>query len=226
MAHPGGTFAPGRSAPRDSGAFLIRCTLRHFAAEQSPGRGAPDRRLPGDTRVGALDIAGDEAGYPVDAHLAAFRLALEHDLHRTAHAGEARGPESVWETLERFKPSRLGHGVRSMEDPALVDHLRRERIHLEICPTHNVQIDVYPACVDHPIDRLSRQGVAVGVNTDARAVTKVTLSEECERLAYTFGWRKADCLACNLNAMEAAFAPAEVKQRVAGRLQRRKSHEP
>jgi adenosine deaminase len=204
-------------------AYLILCTLRHFSAAQSLATAELVAGFRG-TRVVALDLAGDEAGYPVDPHLAAFRLALEYNLHRTAHAGEARGPESVWETLKKLRPSRLGHGVRSMEDPALVDHLRRERIHLEICPTSNVQIGVYPTYADHPIDRLYRQGVSVGVNTDARAVTKVTLSEEYERLAYAFGWREADFLTCNLNAIEAAFAPAEVKQRIAGRLQRRESH--
>jgi adenosine deaminase len=176
--------------------------------------------------VVALDLAGDEAGHPVAAHLPAFQFALDHDVHRTAHAGEAAGPASVWETLTSFGPSRLGHGVRSVEDSALVEHLRRERIHLEVCPSSNVQIDVYPTYARHPIDRLYRADVSVGVNTDARAVTQVTLSEEYERLADAFGWREADFLACNLNAIEAAFAPADVKRRIADRLHRREPQEP
>src|SRR6266542_2967169 len=82
--------------------------------------------------VAALDIAGDEAGYPLDAHEPAFRYAIEHGLPRTAHAGESAGPASVWETLRRLEPSRIGHGVRSIEDPALVAHLKERGTHLEV----------------------------------------------------------------------------------------------
>lgn len=198
-------------------AYLILCTLRHFPAEESLETARLVELFRG-TRVVALDLAGEEVGYPAGLHRAAFRFAMEHDLHRTAHAGEARGPESVWETLESLRPSRLGHGVRSVEDPALVEHLQRERIHLEVCPTSNVQTNVYATRADHPVDYLYRRGVAVGVSTDGRAVTNVTLSGEYERLAGTFGWQEADFLACNLNAIEAAFAPAEVKRRIVERL--------
>ena len=106
----------------------------------------------------ALDIAGDEAGYPIDAQVPAFHYAIDRGLDRTAHAGEARGADSVWETLREFKPSRIGHGVRSIEDPVLVDHLKRERIHLEVCPTSNLQTGISRDFAEHAVDKFYRSG--------------------------------------------------------------------
>ncbi|MGH9605945.1 MAG: adenosine deaminase [Terracidiphilus sp.] len=199
-------------------AGLILCTLRHFAEEQSMATVRLVEQF-GGSRVVALDIAGDEAGFPLDAHIGAYRYAREHGLRRTAHAGEACGPESVWETLRMLLPQRIGHGTRSIEDPALVEHLRRERIHLELCPSSNVQI--VPSILSwahHPIDRLYRAGVSLGVSTDTRMLTPATLVGEYEGLRRTFGWSAEDLLRANLMGIEAAFADASVKDRVKKRL--------
>src|SRR5271170_6267432 len=139
-------------------ARLILCTLRHFHQEQGLITARLVEQFRG-TRVTALDIAGDEAGFPIDANIPAFRYAIDHGLYRTAHAGEARGPDSVWETLREFQPSRIGHGVRSIEDPALVEHLIRERIHLEVCPTSNLQTGISREFAEHAVDNLYRSGV-------------------------------------------------------------------
>ncbi len=141
-------------------ASLILCTLRHFTEAQSLSTAKLVQDFRG-SRVVALDLAGDEAGFPLDAHIAAYRFAREQGLFRTAHAGEALGPECVWETLRALDPQRIGHGTRSIEDPNLVEHLRRERIHLELCPSANVQIIPSIGSMDeHPIDRLYRAGVS------------------------------------------------------------------
>ncbi len=183
---------------------LILCTLRHYSEEQSLLTAKLVERFR-DSRVAALDIAGDEAGFPIDAHIAAFRYAAERGLHRAAHAGEARGADSVWETLRAFTPTRIGHGVRSIEDPALVDHLRRERIHLEVCPTSNVQTRTSPTYAEHAVDRLYRAGVSLGINTDTRTITKITLEQEYASLREHFAWSQAEFLACNREALRAAF---------------------
>jgi adenosine deaminase len=196
---------------------LILCTLRHFSEQQSLQTAQLVKRFKG-TRVAALDIAGDEAGFGIDQHRAAFQFAIEHDLGRTTHAGEARGPESVWESLKHFQPSRLGHGVRSIEDADLLAHLKQQNIHLEVCPTCNVQIDIYGTYADHPIDRLYKAGVSVGVNTDARTIVNTGLTQEYERLLQVFGWGREHFLLCNLNALRAAFLPDSIKQRLELRL--------
>ena len=194
-------------------ARLILCTLRHYDAATSLATAELVQRFAGSLVV-ALDIAGDEAGYPLDAHEAAFRHAEEHGLRRTAHAGEAAGPASVWETLRRLRPERIGHGARSIEDPALVDHLVQTDIHLEVCPSSNVQTDLCDTYADHPIDRLYRRGVSLGVNTDGRAITDIDLEREYARLTETFGWTDDDLRRCNRAALEAAFAPADLRARL------------
>jgi len=99
-----------------------------------------------------------------------------------------------------------------------VEELRERGIHLEVCPTSNLQTGICESHAEHPIDRLCRAGLSVSVNTDARAVTDVTLSEEYRRLARAFGWTRADFLRRNLDALDAAFAPADLKARLRERL--------
>jgi adenosine deaminase len=204
---------------RSSGidARLILCTLRHFDREQSLVTARLVEKFRG-SRVAALDIAGDEAGYPIDAHIPAFRYAIDHGLHRTAHAGEARGPDSVWETLREFQPSRIGHGVRSIEDPALVQHLIRERIHLEVCPTSNLQTGISRDYAEHAVDKLYRAGVPLSINTDTRTITNITLNEEYRNLEEHFRWTPADLLATNRAAIEAAFVEESTKSKLRERL--------
>lgn len=186
-------------------ARLILCTLRHFSEQQSMETVKLVEQFQG-SRVVALDLAADEAGFPLDAHIGAYRYAREHGLYRTAHAGEALGPESVWETLRVLQPTRIGHGTRSIEDADLVEHLRRERIHLELCPSANVQI--IPSIEEwehHPIDRLYRAGVPLNVNTDSHMLTPATLTGEYEGLRRTFGWGVDELLRTNMMAVDAAF---------------------
>jgi adenosine deaminase len=198
-------------------ARLILCTLRHYTEEQSLLTAQLVEHFCG-SRVVAMDIAGDEAGFPIDAHMPAFRYAIDHGLHRTAHAGEAKGADSVWETLRAFRPSRIGHGVRSIEDPLLIEHLRRERIHLEVCPSSNVQTNVCASYREHPVDRLFRAGVPLGISTDARTITNVTLEQEYTRLRVNFAWTDTELLICNLEALRAAFIDDELKSRLIPRL--------
>lgn len=199
-------------------ARLILCTLRHFTMEQSLETVRLVDQFQG-SRVVALDIAGDEAGHPIDPHIPAFCYAIERGLSRTAHAGEARGADSVWETLEAFAPSRIGHGVRSVEDPALLDHLRTRHIHLEVCPSSNVQTRTSPSFGEHAVDRLFRSGVPIGINTDARTITNVTLEREYARLRQHFHWSDAEFNACNREALQAAFIDEPLRTRLLASLQ-------
>ncbi len=201
-------------------ARLLLCTLRHFTAAQSQETAALAALFRG-TLVAGLDIAGDET-LPLAPHAAAFQYARAHGVPCTAHAGEAReagGPASVREALALLGPRRIGHGVRSAEDPELVRALARDGVHLEVCPTCNVQIDLFPSYADHPLDRLYRAGVALNLNTDTRAVTAVTLTEEYARTRRTFGWGAAELLATNRMALRAAFAPPDLRAALEARLE-------
>jgi adenosine deaminase len=199
-------------------ARLILCTLRHFTDAQSMETARLVEEFRGSL-VAGLDLAGDEAGYPIKAHIAAYRYAKERNLCRTAHAGEGSGPESVWETIRALDPARIGHGTRSSEDPELVEFLRRTGIHLELCPSSNVQI--IPSITDmasHPIDRLYRAGVALNANTDSRMLTPTTLTAEYKQLQDVFGWGEEEFLKTNLMAIDAAFVEDAVKERLKRRL--------
>jgi adenosine deaminase len=208
------------SQETDVEARLLLCTLRDYSEAQSLETVKLVDQFKGTSVVG-FDIASDEAGFGIDAHIAAFRYAKAHDIPCTAHAGEACGPESVWETLEHFEPRRIGHGVRSIEDPALVEHLRQHGIHLEVCPTSNVHVfhERYKAFGDHPIDALYRAGVPLNVNTDVRTLIPVVPAEEYETLHHTFGWGKEQFLECNRNGLNAAFIPEPVKRQLIDRLE-------
>jgi adenosine deaminase len=199
-------------------ARLILCTLRHFTEAQSMETARLVEEFRG-SRVVALDIAGDEAGFPLAPHIGAYRYARDHGLFRTAHAGEGLGPESVWETLRALDPHRIGHGTRSYEDPELVAHLVRERIHLELCPSSNVQIiPSIHSMEEHPIDHLYRAGVSLNVNTDSRMLTPTTMTKEYEHLQRVFHWGTEDLLRSNLMGLDAAFLDDSVKQQLRMRL--------
>jgi adenosine deaminase len=166
----------------------------------------------------ALDIAGDEIAHPLERHLRAFHLARAAGLGITVHAGEAGGPESVREALDHTGTQRIGHGVRSIEDSTLVDRLVREGIHLEICPICNVQTHAVATIEDHPVDRLYRRGVSLGISTDTRGVTATSLTEEYEVLQREFGWTLEDFGRVNRYALAAAFVDDEVREGLAGLL--------
>jgi adenosine deaminase len=126
----------------------------------------------------------------------------------------------VWETLQHLAPLRIGHGYQSIQDPALLEHLRQRQIHLEVCPTSNVHVfhQAIKTFGDHPIDTLYGLGISLGVNSDSRTLIPATLTQEYERLHQAFGWKEEQFLQCNLNALRAAFVPAPVKQQLIDRL--------
>lgn len=191
-------------------AGLILCTLRSYSEEQSMQTVHLVEQFAG-THVVGFDIAGDEAGFPIDAHIKAFQYARSRHIPCTAHAGEACGAKSVWDTLEYFQPSRIGHGVRSVEDPELMDYLKARQIHLEICPASNVQTNIYDQLKDHRLPEIYRSGISMSINTDARTITDVTLTEEYQHLHTIFHWQKEELLHCNMEAISHAFATEEVK---------------
>ena len=129
----------------------------------------------------------------------------------TAHAGEAVGAESVWQTLHKCEPSRIGHGINSIQDPKLIDELRRRKIHLEICPICNVQTGTVESLEAHPVNIFFEEGLSIGINTDTRGITDTTLTKEYETLTRIFGWTPEHFRICNHHALEASFLNEERK---------------
>ncbi|MFC4591714.1 adenosine deaminase [Sphaerisporangium corydalis] len=181
---------------------LLLCCLRHQTPEESLS--VAETALRNRDVVAGLDLAGDER-YPGAAHRAAFDLAHAAGLPCTVHAGEASGPESVWEALDVLGARRVGHGVRCAGDRALLDRLRRDDIALEMCPTSNVQTSAVPSMGEHPADRLLASGLRVTISTDTRTTSGTTLEREFAALRGRFGWTAETEARCQDNAARAAF---------------------
>jgi adenosine deaminase len=196
---------------------VILCTLRHFSQTQSLETVKLVEKFRNKHVVG-FDIAGNEAGYPIKNHIAAFKYANAHDIPCTAHAGEAAGPKSTWETLNNFHPTRIGHGVRSIEDPTLTRYLKESNILLEVCPSSNLQTNMYPDLAHHPVDSLRKLNVPLSISTDCRTISNTTLDREYTLLEQQFHWTTADFLAANLAAVDHAFTTDAVKAQLRQQL--------
>lgn len=199
-------------------AGIILCTCRHFTAAQSMETVQLVKQFKG-THIVGFDIAADEAGFSISNHIAAFEFANANAINCTAHAGEAKGAESVWETLKYFKPSRIGHGVRSAEDPKLMDYLKEHNIHLEVCPTSNVQTNVFDTIENHAADKIFESGISMSINTDARAISNVTLADEYNTLEQVFQWNNHHIKACNLDAIGHAFTTNDIKTAIRQKIE-------
>ncbi|MGI5128308.1 adenosine deaminase [Pseudonocardia sp. CA-107938] len=153
----------------------------------------------------AIDIAGNEAGYPAGDFAPAYAKAHEAGLRLTAHAGEAAGPASVWAAVRELGVERVGHGVRAAEDPRLMEHLAEHRIALEVAITSNVQSGAAASFAEHPVRTLLRHGVQVTLNTDNPRASNVTLSHEYDVAATRAGLTADDVETIARNAVEASF---------------------
>lgn len=206
-------------------ANLILCTLRHFTEQQSMETARLVARYLGKGVV-ALDLAADEARFSLNNHIKAFDYVRSQGGGCIAHAGEALGFASVNETLDKLNVSRIGHGVRSVEDRTTLDRLLDEDIHLEVCPGCNIVCDIYPSIAEHPVNILFLEGIAMSINTDARTVANTTLNQEYRHLHHIFGWKDKEFLTCNLNAVRASFALPQIKQGLQGFLRSQASRDP
>lgn len=185
--------------------------------QQSSAEGAEIARLLAKDRprrVVALSVDGDERTMSRSgARFAeAFTIAKDAGLGRTVHAGESSGAESVRDAVELLHAQRIDHGIRSVEDPALLERLRDERISLGVCPRSNTTLGVAESLETHPLRQLLDAGVPVTINTDDPAPLRITLESEWAAVARTFGWDRARVLELAGTSIDASFAADHVKQ--------------
>ncbi len=153
--------------------------------------------------VVALGLAGEER-FGSAQYAEAFAWAADHGLPFIPHAGETVGPESIQEVLILANPLRIGHGVRCIEDPNLMRRLAEKQIPLEVCPTSNVALGVYPDLASHPLPQLMDKGINVTINSDDPPMFGTTLSEEFERCATAFDFKEDILWSLSMNALNAA----------------------
>ena len=169
--------------------------------------------------VCAIDLAGNEAAFPTARFGDIFALAKELGVPFMIHAGEAAGADSVWQALE-LGAQRIGHGVRSVEDPRLVAALTEKKIPLELCFTSNLQTKAVASVGDYPIRFLWEQGVCVTVNTDNMTVSGTNLHQEYKALEQHFGFTAEKMLQLACNGIDAAFLSAKGKEQLKDRIRK------
>lgn len=168
--------------------------------------------------VTGFGMAGDERMHEPKDFAKAFDIARDAGLAITVHAGELVGPESVRGALDHLKPARIGHGVRAIEDPALVERLADEGIVLEVCPGSNIALSVYPSYAEHPLPRLRAAGVNVTLSSDDPPFFHTSLAREYETARTHFGMDDAALLEMTRNSIEAAFVDAETRTALLSRI--------
>lgn len=154
-----------------------------------------------------IGLDSQEIGYPAKRQKPAYDLAKKLGLHRVAHAGEDVGPESVWDALESLDVERIDHGVRSIDDPRLLERLVRTHIPLTTCPLSNLELKVYPNMAAHPVKRLADAGVLVTLNSDDPTMFHSDVLDNYIQVADTFGLGANEVQKFARNSFQASFMP-------------------
>lgn len=194
---------------------LILTCVRHFGVEDAEATAMLAERHPHSFVVG-FGMAGDETyGHPRDFRRA-FDIATGAGLAATAHAGELAGPESVRAVLDDLDVRRIGHGVRALEWPSLVEELVDRQIPMEICPSSNICTGIAASLADHPVRRFFDRGAAVTLSTDDPAFFDTDIAREYRRTAAAHRFTARDMLQITRNSIEAAFCGEKIKARLMG----------
>ena len=168
--------------------------------------------------VVGFGLGGYEVGAPPQPFAHAFSEAKRAGLLCVPHAGETEGPSSVWGALNELQADRIGHGVRAIEDEALLAELKERQIPLEICPTSNICLHVYPDIDQHPLARLDQLGLLVTVNSDDPPLFNTNLNREYQLLADHFGYHPTDLVRLARNAYAVCGAEADLKTQLLTRF--------
>ncbi|MGZ4261366.1 MAG: adenosine deaminase [Solirubrobacteraceae bacterium] len=205
-------------ARRDTGieGRILISAVRNFGVEQAlrVARHAAERPHP---YVVGFSMAGDEAGFPAHDFVEVFAIAADAGLGCTIHAGEWAGAESVRAALE-LPITRIAHGVRSIEDPALVSELAARGMVLDTCPTSNVVLGIYPSYEQHPLPTLRAAGVKVTLGSDDPPYFGSTIEGEYEVCEQRMGFSEHDLREITLTAIDAAFCEEALREQLRQRV--------
>lgn len=169
--------------------------------------------------ITALDLAGDELGFPGNLFMGHFSRARDAGWRITVHAGEAAGPESIWQAIRELGAERIGHGVKAVQDLALMDYLAAQRIGIESCLTSNIQTSTVPSLAQHPLKKFLEHGVLACINTDDPAVQGVDIIHEYTVAAPAAGLSREQIRQAQVNGLELAFLSPQEKAALIARVQ-------
>jgi adenosine deaminase len=190
---------------------LIMCFLRDLSAESAMA--TLEEALPDRSRIVAVGLDSAELGNPPSKFATVFDRARAEGFLTVAHAGEEGPPAYIWEALDLLHVSRIDHGVRSLEDPQLVERLRRQRVPLTVCPFSNVKLRVVSDLAHHPLKRMLESGLLVTVNSDDPAYFGGYVADNFSGVAEALGLRDDDVVTLARNSFEASFIDDVSKRR-------------
>ncbi len=167
----------------------------------------------------ALGLGGPEQGNPPSKFRRAFERVREAEIPCILHAGETDGPLSIWNAIEVADTKRIGHGVRAIEDMHLMDYLKRTQLALEVCPTSNICLGVFPSLSKHSLPRLLEYGLRITINSDDPPMFNTTLTGEYLACQEAFGWGHEILHQLVLNAVDVSLLPPSKKEEIRKTIQ-------
>ena len=202
-----------RDGERDLGitSHVIMCFLRDRSADSAMA--TLETALAHRDRIVGVGLDSAEVGNPPSKFTAVFDRARAEGLRTVAHAGEEGPPQYVWEALDLLKVSRVDHGVRSIEDPALVERLVRERIPLTVCPLSNLRLKVVATLEDHPLKRMLEAGLVATCNSDDPAYFGGYVGDNFNAVRKALALSDGELVTLAKNSFEASFIDDASKRR-------------
>ncbi|WP_104509669.1 adenosine deaminase [Acinetobacter indicus] len=189
---------------------LIMCFLRHLSEEAAFA--TLEQALPYKEQIIAVGLDSSEVGHPPAKFARVFAKAREYGFLVVAHAGEEGPPEYIWEALDLLKVNRIDHGVRSEEDPTLMQRLIQDEMPLTVCPLSNLKLCVVQDMQQHNIRRLLQQGVKVTVNSDDPSYFGGYMNDNFIAITEALDLNADELKQLAINSFEASFLPAAQKQ--------------
>ena len=190
---------------------LIMCFLRHLSAADAMT--TLQEALPHEKRIRAVGLDSSEVGHPPAKFAEVFDRARHEGFLTVAHAGEEGPPEYIWEALDLLKVERIDHGVRSLEDPALVERLAKEQIPLTVCPLSNVKLRVFDTLQEHNLKKLLDAGLCATINSDDPAYFGGYIGENFLQTQQALNLSIDDIHTLAKNSFTASFLSDEDKKR-------------
>jgi len=196
--------------------FISTC-VRHIGPEQARITAKISAETAGGLLTG-FGMGGDESLHKAADFAYAFDMAREAGMGLTSHAGEVEGANSVRDTMDALKVSRIGHGVRAIEDAELVARIAGEGVVLEVCPGSNISLGIFADLKAHPIAALRKAGILVTVSTDDPPYFHTDMTAEYRGLSEELGWTREDFDTINRTAMQAAFCDEVTRAKILTRF--------
>jgi adenosine deaminase len=213
-----GVFDASQKAEKDFGIVsrFIMNGIRHLGPEAVQSTAEEVLNNPHSYLVG-FGLAGDELHFPPNLFTKTFDMLKKENFPITVHAGEWDGPENIRNAMNLLHPTRLGHGVRSIEDPDLVNEIIQRGIVLETCPTSNIATKIYENYETHPVKKLFDAGVKITVNSDDPPFFNASIAGEYEIMS-NLGLSNKELILLTQNAIESSFCDEHTKEKLLSKL--------